>query len=207
MPRKESRSPTTQGKPPHILGPPLPAGTPTRPTPPSSGRQAGKAHPQPSAPFRPRGLPAAVKPLAKAKASWPAPMKPTLMVSEARPRPSQPALERQEQRREEAGQDPAQEVRRAVAAGPLRRQLAPLAAPPAPLPITAGLTLPMAANSSGPVTTPTSRPHWRPRPAPEGPRHRRKGGARPHPEGVGERRGTTDRRQRAPPGPSPPPPS
>lgn len=74
-----------------------------------------------SAPSWPRDLPAAVKPLAKAKASWPAPMKPTLMVSEARPRPSRPALE-------ETGQDPAQEVRRAVRGGPLRRQPAPPAA-------------------------------------------------------------------------------
>lgn len=33
----------------------------------------------------PQGLPAAVKPLARANASWPAPMKPTLMVCEASP--------------------------------------------------------------------------------------------------------------------------
>lgn len=50
------------------------------------------------------------------------------MVSEARPRPSRRALEQQEQRREETRLDPAQEVRRPVPDGPLRRQ----PAPPAP---------------------------------------------------------------------------
>lgn len=66
------------------------------------------------APSWPQRLPAAVKPLARAKASWPAPMKPTLMVSGGlRPLPSQLAPSPQEQLRED-GQNPEQEVRRTV---------------------------------------------------------------------------------------------
>lgn len=41
-----SRTPTTQGKTPHILGLPLPTGTLSRPLPPPSRRQTGQGHPQ-----------------------------------------------------------------------------------------------------------------------------------------------------------------
>lgn len=55
------------------------------PPPPPAGRRV-TAHPSAhSTPSRLQGLPAAVKPLAKAKASWPAPIKPTLMLSEDPP--------------------------------------------------------------------------------------------------------------------------